>query len=1268
MWRWLQNWRQKRTHRGLRVLRWLGRLIFYPLFFFLLLSAVLLSTGPGSHLVASLVSATIPGLQLDYKAGRLNQEIALHYFELDLGFLFIAIEDVRLDWNPWCSLQNKLCVNEVEAKSLVLKLNSVNRRKNSKPGPPHNKHRLMQLPFDIEVQQGRVQQGDLRIYDIQIDWQQADVAVYLTDGLVDVKKAHMDSGAVHVKASQTQQSTPNGPGQSKVWGDSYWPLTHLPETYLPLQLRLPDVQANQFNLTIGPYRTDHFSQVQLSGHWQKLDAYIQQIKFNHHDYGQLALAGSAQLKHPYPLRIEAHALPNQLPWFSELTGSDWDLSLQGSLDELRIHAQENSQWNWQLDGKGQFSQINLPFELSFKGHQMIWPDPIPAPIQYQDIDGQLSGDLTSQKFKLNSTVETTYEGLTVQAKVQAQGRYQAQQLWLDHINANYLQQPGGLSGQGYLSHQDKLSWRTTLELDQVILPQFALAEPLQLSGHLEHQGNYHQDHWFVGFKELGLLGRYQNQIIEVQGEIGFNQLWQGKAKDFIASYSDHQLTLNGTADENWQLQAEFSSPDVAGVVPNLTGPLNVTLDVEGLYQDPLIYLQVQSERFAYQQFKGLDLFATSHYRPKKQDQITLDVGLNKARIEGIELQDIQLSLQGDRQSHALELSTQGDVQSLFTFQGQLNKEYRHWQGVLNQGEIGGHAGLWQSESDIPLAIELSPARFKLALHCWISPKQSKVCLEKNASLGNKGTLDASFQLNTLDFSPYLMPEAYNLSGLLLGQGKASWSQQQPLSLTAHLSAEQILVNYSSLVEGEIQHTALEHLQLDLNLNPLRSQVLLDIASTEQDGILLNAELDHQKQNEISGQLQIHNYQLGRFNNLFPDLNKMRGQINGRLKLAGQLASPLLDGWLQIRNGNLELLSNPTPIEQLQLYALFTGQQVQLNSDFRLGGGEAQVQALADWQQQLKVDASLKGSELKVLIPPRSTVSLSPELTYQYDQGQSSLKGSIYAPKADLKLSQLAGDAVAISDDVVFVDEFGPVHSNNSRQLETNIQLTLGPKVKLQAFGLTGRLEGAMDLKQSNATPLQIFGHASFHEAIFAAYGQRLNIEEKSSLHFNGEPKKANLDVRATRFIKTENVTAGLHLSGTVEKPKITFFSDPAMDQQEILSYIIRGKGFKDEGVNNPQSMAAMVGVSAISTLGVNKPLEKLPGISSVSLDTEGEGDETQVTISGYLGDRIFLKYGIGVFEPINEVTVRLYLMNQLWLESVTGLEKSLDLYYSFFID
>ncbi len=46
----------------------------------------------------------------------------------------------------------------------------------------------------------------------------------------------------------------------------------------------------------------------------------------------------------------------------------------------------------------------------------------------------------------------------------------------------------------------------------------------------------------------------------------------------------------------------------------------------------------------------------------------------------------------------------------------------------------------------------------------------------------------------------------------------------------------------------------------------------------------------------------------------------------------------------------------------------------------------------------------------------------------------------------------------------------------------------------------------------------------------------------------------------------------------------------------------------------------------------------------------------------------WILYGVGVYEPINVLTTRFYLQSQFWLEVVSSLNSSADIYYSFDID
>jgi translocation and assembly module TamB len=69
------------------------------------------------------------------------------------------------------------------------------------------------------------------------------------------------------------------------------------------------------------------------------------------------------------------------------------------------------------------------------------------------------------------------------------------------------------------------------------------------------------------------------------------------------------------------------------------------------------------------------------------------------------------------------------------------------------------------------------------------------------------------------------------------------------------------------------------------------------------------------------------------------------------------------------------------------------------------------------------------------------------------------------------------------------------------------------------------------------------------------------------------------------------------------------------------------------------------------------------GIKDFELDTSGSGDTTAVVASGKITDKLSLRYGLGVFEPANTLTLRYLLSKKVYLEVAGGVASSLDIFY-----
>ena len=193
----------------------------------------------------------------------------------------------------------------------------------------------------------------------------------------------------------------------------------------------------------------------------------------------------------------------------------------------------------------------------------------------------------------------------------------------------------------------------------------------------------------------------------------------------------------------------------------------------------------------------------------------------------------------------------------------------------------------------------------------------------------------------------------------------------------------------------------------------------------------------------------------------------------------------------------------------------------------------------------------------------------------------------------------------------------------------------------------------------------MFGNLTVIGAELRADQQHLRLK-RGTISFAGTPDNPELDVRAQRRITTDNVVVGLHLQGTLQQPRLDVFSDPVLPHGETMSYLLRGRGLDSGAGSDGVAMALSLGSGLVNQTALVEELNRIPGVSNVAFGAEGTDEtDTAATVGGYIGERLFLSYGMGIYEPINVLTVRLYLRTRLWLEVVSRLENSVDLYYSF---
>src|SRR5207245_70700 len=121
-------------------------------------------------------------------------------------------------------------------------------------------------------------------------------------------------------------------------------------------------------------------------------------------------------------------------------------------------------------------------------------------------------------------------------------------------------------------------------------------------------------------------------------------------------------------------------------------------------------------------------------------------------------------------------------------------------------------------------------------------------------------------------------------------------------------------------------------------------------------------------------------------------------------------------------------------------------------------------------------------------------------------------------------------------------------------VHTHVRVVVGDKVTFRGYGIDMKPSGNVLVTEEPGLPPLGTGQFDVKEGKYRIYGQELGIDN-ARLIFGGGPLM-NPAIRARASRKSGDVTAGFNVSGTVQKPDVQIFSDPAMGESQALSYVM----------------------------------------------------------------------------------------------------------------
>ncbi|GAA4879377.1 autotransporter assembly complex protein TamB [Ferrimonas pelagia] len=1239
-------------------LRKIGLLLASVPLVLLVLLALLLGTPLGTHLLLATVDAIAPPLSLSYRGGTLNRGLALHHFALHLDNVTVEVDEAEFQWKLHCLLQARICAEQLDAAAVRVYVTlEDDTRPPASPPPARPKGQYAGIPLPLSIV---VQQADLRQIDVRIDLMhyQADrirSGVELTPVLLALQQPQLESARIIIPLSDGADS-------------EEWPLASLPEVQLPFEILLEGAQISDSHVLIGDQH-HHIEALATHGRWHHTQLSLTSFDARH-NWANAQGHFSIDFIDDYPMAAALQGQLKQLPWLPQLHEQPLSAQISGGFRQLDVAIDSAQQQQGQLLARLDLSQPALPYQAQIQANQLHWPLQGEPQWTLKDLSAHSQGSLHQQRFTLNGQLQgATQEPI----QLLMIGEHGDQRLTLHH--ANLMSNQGEAQLNGSLDYQQGYAWQAQIRANQLDLSEQLPELGLQLDGALQTQGAWRGEQWQLAITDADLQGQIWGYPLKAQGTGQLDQQWHGFADQVTLALNGTELELDGglVMDQGrsfWRMDGQIRSDQIQQWQPELSGNAELSVRLRGPEHDPELSLRGVAEALGYQQLSSNRLNVRGRYKPRQSHQFELTLTTPSLHYDDTPLGSLHLRANGDHQAQRLSLALDGDTQLDLALDGELQPQQQRWLGHWTQAEFTWPQWQFALQQPATLALDLNALELVIGQHCWLG-RGTELCLNGPALIGQRGAMAAELNADPASLLKPWLPKRLKPKADLTGTASISWQPGELPWLQMGLSnngGEMQLHRGPGLPRSQLQWQQLQA-QLRLSKSGLQfyNQTILEPGRGWDTQLTLASTPPY----ALSGSLTSQGLDLSPYLAWFTDLSDATGVLDGKLDFAGTLRQPQILGELTLSQGKLRSIHNPTELDDIQINAHFQQDHGTLRGRSKMGDGQAQLEGQFRWQQGLEAQIHLTGERLQVLYPPIMMLEATPDLHLSLTPERIGIEGDLRLTQGSFTLESLPEGAVEVSQDVVFVDTQVQKPDTLNTRTEMDLRIQLDNVIDIEALGLSGTLGGDVTVRQGLGQPLQAFGELTLSQGRFRAFGQRLQIN-RGQFSFNGPPELPNLDVEASREIEADDVTAGVRLTGTPATPQLTLFSSPAMEQQEILSYLTRGQGLNASEGGSSLFTSAALSLGVGTTGGLITTIGEGLGFNDVIVDTEGAGDETQITISAFVGKRLYIKYGVGVFDSINELTVRYNLLQRLWLEAVSAItdttEQSLDLYYSFDID
>jgi translocation and assembly module TamB len=765
-----------------------------------------------------------------------------------------------------------------------------------------------------------------------------------------------------------------------------------------------------------------------------------------------------------------------------------------------------------------------------------------------------------------------------------------------------------------------------------------------------------------------LAGQVRNFPVHGAGEIErHGTVWQ--LRNVKTDIGHTSLALDGTLSSELALRFNLQAQDLSLLDPDFRGRLLANGAVYGTLRSPAINASASGTglQFAGVSLAGFD--ARIDFDPQRRGKSLVSVHARDFTHGARKLDELDFTLDGTPAQSVARLNLAAtDLKLQARAEGALDDGV--WRGQLRTLSISGTE---------PLELKLESAEALLF-------SADAIRVEKFCLAGSPAHLCGRADWNRQQWSAAVEATELPIKTLTAGI-KSDIDYRGIISVTAHAQRhgdEPIRGDVSAqltdaklvhrLAAGRLETTTLGTGHVLLEALPESIRASLDLEAGDLGFIKgeANAQRKHDAWADmpLKGELHLQSTALQLATLYVPQIDRAAGRAAAELTLGGSLGTPLLTGMLKVTDGELDVYQLNLAMRATTLQAHLVDNGLDFNGTTRIGAGTASTRGHLEWRHGMPFGKlNLSGENLRMVDVPEAQIDASPNLDFGVEGQNITVDGAVRIPEAKIVPKDLTNAVRSSSDEVVVGEEIADPAQRF--HVVSHITLTLGDHVSIDTSGLKGRLTGNIAVRSGEEAVTRATGELSIADGEYAAYGRRLDIEH-GRLIFNSSPvENPGIDIRAVKRFDDPTIgatVAGVNVRGTLLQPRLTFFSEPPLPQQQIVSLILAGGalaggsqfGTSPATASTRGTNAELVGQGA-AILG--QQLGARVGIADVGVESTFNND-TSLVFGRYLAPRIYVSYGINLTQSLNSVKLRYTLGDHWVVRTELGQVGGADLVYS----